>query len=214
MLTDILRHGEPVGGARYRGKTDDLLSEAGWQQMADAVNLSNTNLGSTKHDTHTKVSPWTHIISSPLKRCADFARQFSDQHNLELHIEPDFAEINFGDWEGLSSEQIMNRDPERLLQYWDNPADNTPPNGESLHNFKARIITAWNNLLQQHVSTDKNHLLIVTHGGSLRVILSHILDMPQASLFSIDVPYACLSRFQHLNDDKQSQLIFHNGNLS
>ena len=53
-LIDIIRHGEPVGGKRYRGQIDDPLSEKGWQQMRDAVAGHN---------------PWDVIISSPLARC-------------------------------------------------------------------------------------------------------------------------------------------------
>jgi alpha-ribazole phosphatase/probable phosphoglycerate mutase len=203
-LIDILRHGEPLGGARYRGRTDDALSKTGWQQMADALKLNSIN----------KAAPWTHLISSPLSRCADFAHQLNETHQLKLQIEPRFSEIDFGDWEGLTSKQIMDRDPERLLQYWDNPNDNPPPNGESLSHFKARVIYAWNDTLTQHAMTDNKHLLVVIHGGALRVILSHILAMPDTTLFNIDVPYACLSRVQHQHHNQQSQLIFHNGNLS
>ncbi|MCU7967191.1 MAG: histidine phosphatase family protein, partial [gamma proteobacterium symbiont of Bathyaustriella thionipta] len=51
----LLRHGEPEGGTVFRGITDDLLTEMGWQQMNDAVNtLKNIDI----------------ILSSPLRRCA------------------------------------------------------------------------------------------------------------------------------------------------
>lgn len=202
-LIDVLRHGEPVGGARYRGITDDPLSEKGWQQMTDAIHFSSNN----------KSVPWTHVISSPLKRCADFATQLGETHELELHIEPRLTEIDFGDWEGLTSQQIMAVNPERLTQYWNDPNIVTPPNGEALANFKSRVTTAWNKLIIQHASTNKKHLLVVTHGGSLRMILSHVLNMPETALFNIDVPYACLSRFQHDSNKDSLQLIFHNGNL-
>lgn len=207
MLIDILRHGEPVGGVRYRGTTDDALSETGWQQMADAVNS-----GTTSQSIENITIPWTHVVSSPLSRCADFAKQISEAHSLALSIEPRFAEIDFGDWEGLTSQQIMARDPERLSQYWSNPTDNTPPNGESLLHFKSRVISAWQDLLTQHSSSEKKQLLVITHGGTLRVILSHVLKMPNSSLFNFDVPHACLSRIQH-QSNSQSQLLFHNGKL-
>ena len=207
-LIDVLRHGEPLGGARYRGRTDDALSNAGWQQMTDAIELCTTDQNNVN-----KPAPWTHIISSPLSRCADFARLLSETHQLELLIEPRFAEIDFGDWEGLTSQQIMERNSEQLLQYWDNPIDNTPPNGEPLNSFKSRVTSAWNDLLSEHASTDKKHLLVITHGGTLRIIMSHVLTTPLTALFKLDVPYACLSRFQHQHDSQQSHLIFHNGSL-
>lgn len=52
---DLIRHGEPVGGHRYRGHAiDDPLTERGWSQMWDGVGSCNT---------------WDHIITSPLQHC-------------------------------------------------------------------------------------------------------------------------------------------------
>jgi len=188
-----MRHGEPLGGARYRGRTDDPLSPAGWQQM-EAVNGPNP--------------PWSHIISSPLQRCAAFATQLSQTHSLSLHMEPHFTEIDFGDWEGMTSQQIMAQDAQRLSAYWQNPATTTPPNGETLVAFESRVISAWQHLLAQH---HHGHLLIVTHGGVMRIILRHVLEMPQHALFSVDVPYACLSRLRSIPHNRQPRLLFHNG---
>ncbi|HHO59588.1 MAG TPA: histidine phosphatase family protein, partial [Thiotrichales bacterium] len=58
---DVIRHGEPEGGRRYRGHSvDDPLTEKGWLQMRSAVPEN---------------PPWQHIISSPLVRCLDFSRE-------------------------------------------------------------------------------------------------------------------------------------------
>ncbi|MEW6253578.1 MAG: histidine phosphatase family protein, partial [Planctomycetota bacterium] len=57
-LIDLMRHGEPVGGRRYRGQVDDPLSEKGWAQMRAAVG---------------EAAPWHHVVSSPLLRCREFA---------------------------------------------------------------------------------------------------------------------------------------------
>lgn len=194
MFIDVLRHGEPVGGARYRGSTDDPLNETGRQQMASVL---------------TDELPWTHIISSPLQRCVEFAKKLSYQHQLPLHIEPRLAEIDFGDWEGQTSKHILQQDAARLLKYWQDPENNTPPNGEPLAAFESRVLAAWNS----NITHDKEHLLIVTHGGVLRIILRHILSLPHSSLFKINIPYACLSRFEVLKDPAQTQLTFHNGQL-
>ena len=70
---DLLRHGEPVGGSRYRGQTDDPLSDKGWAQMRDAVG-----------DVH----PWDHIITSPLSRCSDFAHELAARHNIFTSLRP------------------------------------------------------------------------------------------------------------------------------
>jgi len=68
---DLMRHGEPVGGRRYRGQIDDPLSEKGWAQMQAAVG---------------EKVPWTRVVSSPLLRVAagleDLLAQHAGQHVL------------------------------------------------------------------------------------------------------------------------------------
>jgi len=59
---DVIRHGEPVGGRRYRGySVDDPLTKKGWAQMRAAV---------------PETPPWQHIVSSPLKRCLEFSQDW------------------------------------------------------------------------------------------------------------------------------------------
>src|SRR3569833_5018 len=84
-VVELLRHGEPVGGTRIRGQSDDPLSERGWQQMWQAAG---------------EAAPWQAIITSPLLRCAAFARALAERHGLPVQVEPRFKEIGFGAWEG------------------------------------------------------------------------------------------------------------------
>ena len=97
-LVDFLRHGEPVGGRRYRGDgVDDPLSEKGWQQMWAAVG---------------DPVPWQRVVSSPLQRCHAFALALAERHRLPLRVEQRFREVGQGAWEGLTPDQIRQRDPD------------------------------------------------------------------------------------------------------
>jgi alpha-ribazole phosphatase len=197
---DLLRHGEPVGGLRFRGHTDDPLSERGWQQMRASLR--------TPADTP---APWSVLICSPLRRCADFARQYGRQLGLSVQSEPRLQEIHFGQWEGLSIEAIEAGDAQALHRFWHDPLANTPPGGEALADFRTRVLAAWQALLQQHRG---EHLLVVSHGGVMRVLLQPILAMPVEALLRIQVDYACLSRIVvHHHATPQAQLVFHGGGL-
>ena len=66
---DLIRHGEPAGGHKYRGHRDDPLSELGWQQMRDAIG---------QHE------QWDHISSPLLRR--EFARELSEQRNIPVTV--------------------------------------------------------------------------------------------------------------------------------
>lgn len=84
-LIHLLRHGTPEGGTRYRGHLDDPLSAEGWEQMRAALG---------------EARPWQRLVSSPLCRCADFARALAARDGLPLTIDQGFKEISFGSWEG------------------------------------------------------------------------------------------------------------------
>jgi broad specificity phosphatase PhoE len=191
---DLIRHGEPVGGQKLRGALDDPLSELGWQQMSRSVE-------------HTQA--WQSITSSPLSRCYAFAQHLSVQLALPLSIESQFQEINFGVWEGLKVTELMKKEPNALRNYWENPDEHAPEGSEKMVDFLHRIHSAWNRLID--AEKGKHHLL-VCHGGVIRAIIMQILGMPKESLWSIDVPYANVSRivYHHFPDGgSTAQLKFH-----
>lgn len=197
LLIDLIRHGEPLGGVRYRGQLDDPLSELGWQQMRNAT---------------ANVQPWDYIVSSTLCRCADFAQDLADKHAIPLELDKQFSEIGFGDWEGKTASELEQHHKAAFYAFYDDPINNTPANAESLLAFQQRINKAWTNLLQSH--TDK-HILLVAHAGVIRVILAEVLAMPLEAMFRLQVPYASLSRVIIHNEGPRlyPQLQFHSGTL-
>jgi alpha-ribazole phosphatase/probable phosphoglycerate mutase len=196
-LFDLLRHGEPVGGKRYRGRTDDPLSEKGWQQMREAV-------GDHR--------PWDVIVSSTLSRCAAFARELSTRHGLPLELEPRFMELGFGEWEGRTAAELLVRDPLLLARFWQDPVRHAPPGGETLAGFRDRVKSAFEEALSRHAG---RHVLVVCHAGVIRMLVSQALDMPLDRLFRLDVPSAGLSRIRMDSNgsDWLPRLVFHAGRL-
>jgi alpha-ribazole phosphatase len=194
---DLIRHGEPEGGKRYRGQLDDPLSPKGWQQMRAAVG---------QH------APWDSIISSPLIRCGAFAEELSQKHHLPLHNEPRLKEIGFGSWEGRTAEELMEEDPERLQNFWRDPIRYAPPGAENLAQFHQRIATAWQDILAQYHG---KHILIVGHAGQIRMVLREVLLMPVDQLFRIQVDYASITRIQIDGSGEQAlpRLLFHGGSM-
>lgn len=197
FLIDLMRHGEPQGGARYRGQLDDPLSQLGWQQMRAAT---------VNHP------PWQYIVSSTLSRCADFATELADNHAIPLRLDERFTEIGFGDWEGKTASQLEWEDKANFYAFYADPINNTPNNAESLIEFQLRIHTAWQALLERHAN---QHILLVGHGGVIRMILAEILSMPLEAMFRIQVPYAAISRIVIYNEGPRlyPQLQFHAGSV-
>lgn len=193
-IIDLIRHGEPVGGHKLRGSLDDPLSELGWSQMQKSVEHAQS---------------WQTIVTSPLSRCHDFAKQLSLNLQLPLTIQPEFQEINFGCWEGMTIKELMQKDPKALRNYWENPDQYAPEGSEQMDDFLNRIHQAWTALIDHQKG---KHSLLVCHGGVIRAIIMHVLGMPKVHLWNLDVPYAYTSRivYHHFEDGgSTAQLKFH-----
>jgi len=198
MLVDLLRHGEPEGGERLRGSCDDALSPNGWAQMYRAVGTS---------------PPWERIVSSPLRRCSAFARELAARHGLPLVLDDRLREMHFGDWDGRATAELLRREPDRVSRFWHDPVANPPPGAEPFGRFRDRVLDAWASLSAQ---SSQSHHLIILHGGPMRAILGHVLELRPHTLARLEAPHAAISRIR-LSIDSAGQvatsLVFHAGRL-
>ncbi len=181
---DLLCHGEIEGGGIFCGLSDPQVSDTGWTQME-------TSLG----DSH-----WDGIISSPLLRCAEFAESLAAEVG-ELVLDENFKDISFGQWEGLSPEQIIERDAALLKQWWKSPTIATPPAGEDFYDFRSRVLRAWKELTEDY---ENQNVLLITHAMVIRVILMQVLGMHEENLFRLDVGNASISRITIHQDETGS----------
>ena len=203
ILLDILRHGEPEGGDILRGRVDPELTELGWQQMRQATGL----LPGSPY-----TPPWDIVISSPLQRCSAFATVAAEQLQLAqgLHIDENWAEIDYGDWDGMPLDEWRRVAAEQFRAFRTDLSALRPPNGEAYTDFRDRILLAWSRLADL---PDGSHVLLVTHGGVMRVILPTVLGMPLNASFPLHIPFAAISRvsLQITTTSTSATLLFHNG---
>ena len=204
LTIDLLRHGEVDAPPAFFGSTNVPLSRKGEMQMRHNI---------CQDKWSDMAPPWEVIITSPLQRCHSFAEKMAQNFGIQLVIEHDLKEIHFGDWEGLSAQQISLADPAGFQQFCDTPLDYTPPNGENFNDFKRRTEQAWSKLTQQYLN--KKRILIVSHSGVIRTLLCKALNSPPASIFALNCPYACYSQVQHLStQNKQNNILMtHNSHL-
>ncbi len=184
LTIDLLRHGEAEGGAIYRGVTDSALTSKGQQQMRASVAQSNQK-------------KWDAIYCSPLQRCEHFSQTLSQQLGIPLTADERLQEIDFGAWDGLGIEQVMEQYPERSEAFWSDPQQNPPPQGESTDQLQARVFQCLEQLLQLAISGGQDqHLLLVTHGGVIRSVVAGILDIPPKRWSSLSLDHASITRIQ------------------
>ena len=176
-IVDLIRHGEPVGGSLYRGHTiDDPLSDKGWQQMQQAI------AGYTQ---------WQQIVSSPMVRCAAFAEQLADKNNIPFQIEDNLKEVGFGLWEGLTREQVKQKNIEEYNNFYRDPVNCRAEGFEDLNHFIKRVTDTYETVIKQFSG---QHILLVAHAGVIRAILAHIVAAPAAGLYNFKIQNAGISR--------------------
>lgn len=164
---DVIRHGEPVGGRRYRGHgVDDPLTEKGWSQMRNAV---------------TRKTYWQHIVSSPLSRCLQFSEELANDLGIDYTIDDRVKEIGFGEWEGKTPDEILDEDSEALNNFYKDPVNNRPAGAEPLDTFSSRVWEAYESIAEEHRG---KHILIVGHAGVARAITANILKMSLDDVYS------------------------------
>ncbi len=110
------------------------------------------------------------VYSSDRKRAVETARIVFGA--LEIETIPQLREIHFGSFEGLTHNQIIKRH-RRVYEKWlKDPFNNHIPGGEPLPDFRERIASAFN----QIISHNRNKIVaVVCHGGSISILISHIL---------------------------------------
>jgi broad specificity phosphatase PhoE len=110
---------------------------------------------------------------------------------VEPQILPRLAELDFGLWDGLSYEDISRADPELQRRWFQDPAQTPPPEGETLGAFYSRVGQAWEHILQ---TSGIEPVAVFAHGGTLRAILSLVLDLRYDQTNRIQVDTASVSR--------------------
>jgi alpha-ribazole phosphatase/probable phosphoglycerate mutase len=188
-IIDLLRHGEPVGGRRYRGQIDDPLSQRGWQEMWHAVSAD---------------TPWQAIISSPLSRCREFAEQLSNKLSLPLTVDERLKEVKFGDWEGKTGEMLRQQDDNVLKRFYHDPVNNRPAGSEPLESFNQRVDQALEAVIKVHSG---RHILIITHAGVIRSVLTLAMGAPLSSMYRLSIATASLSRVR-IDEQRPPTVLF------
>lgn len=134
------------------------------------------------------IQPDLPFCSSPLQRCRKLAQAIAPAQPLRL--DPDWAEINFGDWEGQPWASIG----ASTLDAW--AADiggYVPPGGESAHAVQRRALAAVARLTATMQANGQHEAVIVTHAGVIRLLLAHWLGLGMARWLQLQPDYASVT---------------------
>lgn len=163
----IARHGQSVADIenRYEGRADFPLTYLGYEQAEKLALWIKKNY------------PPDIIVSSPLKRTAETAEIIGKEVNVEVKYDNDLMELDTGLLAGLLKSEADLKFPKPEGGH---KAHQAILGGESLIDFRARTERFWSKLICTHYSEEeqKKRILIVSHGGTINMLLRCFLCLP------------------------------------
>ena len=189
----FVRHGETAWNhvKRYQGHSDIPLNETGMQQ----AEMVARRLAS---------EPIAAVYSSDLLRAAQTAEIIAGVHSLQPIVLSELREVNFGLWEGLTYEQIMADWPEMLSAVYSRPDCSSIPEGESFLEVQRR---AAKGLLKCIANHSEETIAVVTHGGTLRMLLCEALGLAIENMWSLRLDSAAITIIEYFGAGKVVSLV-------
>jgi len=173
----LVRHAESEMQGCYVGRLDPPLSARGHAQAAALARRMAGQL-------------LVAVYSSPLQRALTTAQMIAVPHGLEVSAIAELVELDFGDWDGLTYQEIAEIAPQQFNRWLADPAEVRPPNGETLLEMSQRVMEAINGIIAAHLGET---VVVVTHGGPARVIVCHVLGIPLSEQWRIRQDLAAVS---------------------
>jgi broad specificity phosphatase PhoE len=171
----LVRHGhvEGISPERFRGRADLELTPEGRREAQ-----------ATARRIHASWIPAA-VYASPLNRCRTTAEALGRPFGLTPTVVPGLIDIDYGEWQGLTPDEVRRRWPEALETWYRAPHWAAIPGGESLQDVLTRTVAALRDVIGRH---PRDTVVLVGHDSVNRVILLHALDLP-------------LSRYRRLGQD-------------
>jgi probable phosphoglycerate mutase len=174
----LVRHGRTPLTESHKisgGDGDDPnLSDAGRRDAAAAASLIQ-QLGREGRWKH--IPPVAAVVASPMNRTRETAEIIAEPLGLSVSLNENLREIGFGDWDGLTNEQVAEQTPD-ALEAWQGSYTVAPPNGESLETFDVRINRARQQIVKEF---EGKTVVAVAHVMPVRGFIKWALDAGPAA---------------------------------
>jgi ribonuclease H / adenosylcobalamin/alpha-ribazole phosphatase len=175
----LVRHGstEHSPMRRFSGRNDLPLSDRGEQQAAELAVRAKA------------FGPVAAVVSSPLRRAQQTANAIAAALDQSVRVVDGLVETDFGEWEGLTGDEVQARWPAEHAQ-WLRSGDIAPPGGESFATVATRVIPARDQIVADYPGVS---VVVVSHVTPIKVLLMLALDAPLLSMFHLHLDTASVS---------------------
>ncbi|MFV8050998.1 bifunctional RNase H/acid phosphatase [Mycobacterium sp. 48b] len=175
----LLRHGqtELSIARRYSGRGNPALTEEGRRQADAAARYLGARGGVAA------------VVTSPLERAYETAAAAAKALGVDVRVDDDLIETDFGEWEGLTFAEAAQRDPD-LHRRWLRDTSVEPPGGESFDAVAHRVRRARNRIIAEYGPAT---VLVVSHVTPIKTVLRLALDAGEGILYRLHLDLASLS---------------------
>ncbi|OGR87761.1 MAG: hypothetical protein A3A86_02745 [Elusimicrobia bacterium RIFCSPLOWO2_01_FULL_60_11] len=175
-IVRLIRHASTpaTAGKRFIGTTD--------------MGLSGKGRGEARRLKRVFADRGADIWCSPMKRCLETAR-LAGAATRRIKVHHDLKEIDFGLWEGLTFKEISKRYPKGARLWLRHLSRFRFPGGEDMAEFDRRT----GKMADRIRSHRRERLLVLAHGGVIRGILRHLLDLPASAQFRFEIEPASVT---------------------
>jgi probable phosphoglycerate mutase len=158
----LVRHGhvEGISPERFRGRADLMLTPEGRRQAETTARRIRAAWGPAA------------IYTSPLSRCRATGEAIGEPSPSSVD---GLIDIDYGEWQGLTLDEVINRWPELLDTWYRAPHWAAIPGGETLQAVLGRTISALRDVIRRHPG---DTVVLVGHDSVNRMILLHALELP------------------------------------
>jgi broad specificity phosphatase PhoE len=177
----LTRHGETDWNVSevFRGRADVGLNDVGMRQ----AELLAEYLGHEKID---------FVYSSPLKRAVQTAEAIAARQGIKVSVVPNLIDFDFGEWQGLSVNEVRDRYPELYRDWLDTPEQVRMPGGESLHDVTARAMPFAEDAVMR---CGEGRLVLVSHRVVSKVLICALLGLENSHFWNIRLDTCGVTRF-------------------
>lgn len=195
----LIRHGETAWNesGKYQGHSDIALSERGRRQAQKLARYLEKE----------KIAA---VYASDLSRALETAGIIAAPHKLPVIPLPEFRELNFGSWEGLTHEEITANFAQVVTEWLTHPGSLLLPKGESFELLKERAYEATLDLVQRHPGET---IVLVTHGGTIRAIICAILELDLDKVWRLRQDNAAINIIEFYSNRAVLSLFNHTTHL-
>lgn len=182
----LLRHAETEWNRerRFQGWRDSPLSPTGREQAESAARLL-------------AASPLAAVWSSPLPRARETAALIAAPHRLTVREADAFKEMAFGEWEGLTRDEVRERFPDAHRAWAQTPHDAAWPGAETLNEVRARALGGLDELRTAHQGQT---ICLVSHGITCRILILEALGLGLDRLWALGLSSTGISELEFRDD--------------